>query len=269
MEQPIYVIGHKNPDTDSICAALSLAELKRQLGQNAVAARIGHVNPETKFVLEKAGMEPPPHISTAKSTLAEIEIDKAVTVDKGATLRKGWDLLIENDAKTLYATDETGNYSGLVTLGDISKIQMQDLNITRDLLKDTPVENFQAALRGTILLEGTRELSGEVRIADKKMMDRNLEGAIMVLNDHEDSMIKSMAKGAAMILIAENFVPNDYILDMARNMGVTLISTPYNLMKIIQMVYRAIPIESIMSASLRTWSSFPGTNFWRMWSGKC
>lgn len=246
MEQPIYVIGHKNPDTDSICAALSLAELKRQLGQNAVAARIGHVNPETKFVLEKAGMEPPLHINTAKSTLAEIEIDQAVTVDKGATLRRGWDLLIENDAKTLYATDSEGNYSGLVTLGDISKIQMQDLNITRDLLKDTPVENFRAALRGTILLEGTRPLSGEVRIADKKMMDRNLEGAIMVLNDHEDSMIKSMAKGAAMILIAENFVPNDYIIDMARNMGVTLITTPYNLMKIVQMVYRSIPIESIM-----------------------
>ena len=90
-------------------------------------------------------------------------------------------------------------------------------------------------------------MSGEVRIADKKLMDRDLNGAIMVLNDHEDSMIKSMAKGCAMILIAENFVPNEYIIAMAKQMGVTLINTSYNVMKIIQMVYRAIPVSLIMT----------------------
>jgi manganese-dependent inorganic pyrophosphatase len=246
MDQPVYIIGHKNPDTDSICASLALAELKQKLGVNAVAARIGHVNPETKFILEKTGVQAPVLMDTAKNTLGEIEIDDAITVDQGDTLRHAWDLLIENNAKTLFAMDKEGNYSGLVTLGDISKVQMQDLNITKELLKDTPIENLRAALKGEILLEGQRKRSGEVRIADKKMMDRNLEGAIMVLNDHEDSMIKSMAKGCAVILIAENFVPNDYIIDMARNMGVTLINTPYNLMKIIQMVYRSIPVESIM-----------------------
>lgn len=78
-------------------------------------------------------------------------------------------------------------------------------------------------------------------------MDRDLTGAIMVLNDHEDDMIKAMAKGAAVIVIAEDFVPNDYIFEMARTMGVTLITTPYNLMKIIQMIYRAIPAELIMT----------------------
>lgn len=246
MESPVYVIGHKNPDTDSICGALALAALKRALGQNVVAARIGHVNPETAFILKKVGVEPPVHINTAKNTLSEIEIDEAVTIDADDTLRHAWDQLIENNAKTLFVQGDQGNYEGLVTLGDISKVQMQDLNITRDLLKHTPAENLCSALKGRILLKGDRPLSGEVRIADKKMMERDLQGAIMVLNDHEDSMIKSMAKGASVILIAENFVPNDYILDMARNMGVTLINTPYNLMKIIQMVYRSIPVRSIM-----------------------
>ena len=246
MESPVYVIGHKNPDTDSICGALALAALKRELGQNVLAARLGHVNPETTFILNKVGVEPPLHINTAKNTLSEIEIDDAITVDEGDTLRAGWDQLIEHNAKTLYCIDKDNNYKGLVTLGDISKVQMQDLNITKELLKDTPIENLRKVVKGKTLLEGTRPLSGEVRIADKKMMERDLKGAIMVLSDHEDSMIKSMAKGCSVILIAENFVPNDYILDMARNMGVTLINTPYNTMKIIQMVYRAIPVSSIM-----------------------
>ena len=247
MQQPIYVIGHKNPDTDSICGAIALAKLKQAQGINAIPARIGHLNPETEYILNKVGVTPPIHISTAKSTLSEIEIDEAYTVGTHDTLRTGWDVLIENNAKTLYIIDENDEYKGLVTLGDISKIQMQDLNITRELLKETPIENFQKALKGKILLEGNKPLNGEVRIADKKLMDRDLKGAIMVLNDHEDSMIKSMAKGCAMILIAENFVPNDYIIEMARQMGVTLINTPYNIMKIIQMVYRAIPVSLIMT----------------------
>ena len=82
MSLPIYVIGHKHPDTDSICSALALAELKQKLGFNAVAGRLGHVNPETKFILEKLNVEPPHYLTTAKSTLEEIDIDKAVIVHK-------------------------------------------------------------------------------------------------------------------------------------------------------------------------------------------
>ena len=135
----------------------------------------------------------------------------------------------------------------MVTLGDVSKIQMQDLNITSELLKETPLENLVASVKGSFILKGNLERSGFVRIADKRLMDRDLKGAIMVLNDHEDSMIKSMAKGCAVIVVAENFVPNSYIIEMAKQMGVTLISTSYNIMKIIQMIYRSIPVELIMT----------------------
>lgn len=247
MQSPIYVIGHKNPDTDSICGAIALAALKQAQGINAIPARLGHLNPETQFILNKVGVEAPVHLNTAKNTIAEIEIDEAYTMNEDDTLRQAWDILIEHNAKTLYIVDDNDNYKGLVTLGDISKIQMQDLNITRELLKKTPIENFRRAMKGTILLEGSSKLNGEVRIADKKMMERDLNGAIMVLNDHEDAMIKSMAKGCAMIIIAENFIPNDYIIAMAKQLGVTLISTQYNIMKIIQMVYRAIPAKLIMN----------------------
>lgn len=247
MAQPIYVIGHKRPDTDSICAAIALANLKRELGENCVAARLGHLNPETEYILKKVGVEPPIRLTTAKNSLEEIEIDDAILVNRMETLRYGWDLLMENDAKTIYVVDDEGDFAGIVTLAEISKVQMQDLNLTRELLKDTPTINLRDVVHGKILYEGNRPKSGDVRISDKKMMDRDLEGAIMVLNDHEDNMIKAMAKGAAVIIIAEDFVPNSYIFEMAKSMGVTLINTPYNLMKIIQMIYRSIPVEFIMT----------------------
>ena len=247
MNQPIYVIGHKRPDTDSVCGAITLAALKQKLGENVVPARLGHLNPETKYILKKVGVPTPVRLTTAKNALEEIEIDEAILINRLDTLRYGWDLMLDNNTKTIYVLDDNGDFIGMVTLADISKVQMQDLNITRNLLKDTPEENLRDVVHGKILYRGDRKKSGDVRISDKKMMERDLTGAIMVLNDHEDDMIKSMARGAAVIIIAENFVPNDYIFEMAKAMGVTLISTPYNLMKIIQMIYRAIPVEFIMT----------------------
>ena len=76
MQSPIYVIGHKNPDTDSICGAIALAALKQAQGINAIPARLGHLNPETQFILNKVGVEAPVHLNTAKNTIAEIEIDR-------------------------------------------------------------------------------------------------------------------------------------------------------------------------------------------------
>ncbi|MBB5182941.1 putative manganese-dependent inorganic diphosphatase [Catenisphaera adipataccumulans] len=247
MSLPIYVIGHKNPDTDSICSALALAELKQRLGVDAVAARLGHANPETKFILNKLNLDLPFYLTSAKCTLQEIDIDEAVTIHDGETIRSAWDLCMEKSVKTLYVIDDEDKYIGMATLGDISKVQMQDLNITKDLLKQTPLENLAKVVKGKILYEGTNERSGYVRISDKRLMERDLEGAIMVLSDHEDEMIKSMGRGCAVIVIAENYVPADYIIEMAKSEGVTLINTPYNTMKIIQMIYRAIPVRLIMT----------------------
>lgn len=247
MSLPIYVIGHKHPDTDSICSALALAELKQKLGFNAVAGRLGHVNPETKFILEKLNVEPPHYLTTAKSTLEEIDIDKAVIVHKSETIRTAWDLCLEHHVKTLYVVDDDGNYMGIVTIGEISKVQMQDLLLTKELLMKTPKENLRKVVKGEFLYEGDKSLSGFVRTSDKRLMERDLEGNIMVLEDHEDEMIKCMGKECSVIIIAENFVPNDYIIEMAKQKGVTLISTPYNTMKIIQMIYRSVPVELIMT----------------------
>ncbi len=247
MSLPIYVIGHKNPDTDSICSALALAELKQRLGINAVAGRLGHVNPETKFILNKLNLESPVYLTTANCTLDEIEIDQAVTIQEDDTIRNGWDLCMNHHVKALYVLNKEGEYTGMVTIGDISTVQMQELDITSQLLKQTPLDNLCKVVKGHFIFEGDKERSGFVRISDKRLMDRDLEGAIMVLGDHEDEMIKSMGRGCAVIVIAENYVPNDYIIEMAKSQNCTLISTPYNLMKIIQMIYRSIPAHLIMT----------------------
>ena len=247
MPLPIYIIGHKHPDTDSICSALALAELKQKLGYNAVAGRLGHLNPETRFILDKVNVDPPHYLTTAKSTLEEIDIDRAIMIRHNETIRTAWDYCLEHHVKTLYVVDDDDNYMGVVTIGEVSKVQMQDLMLTKDLLMETPKDNLRKVVKGEFLCEGDKPLSGFVRTSDKRLMERDIEGNIMVLEDHEDEMIRCMGKDCSVIVIAENFEPNDYIIDMAKQKGVTLIKTPYNMMKIIQMIYRSIPVSLIMT----------------------
>lgn len=249
MSLPIYIIGHKNPDSDSICSALALAELKQAQGINAIAARLGRVNPETKFILEKVGIDAPEYLSTAKLMLSEIDIDEAKMVNQNEIIRSCWDTSQEKNTKTLYVMDDNDEFIGIATMWEMARIQMQDLETTARLLKLASIENLCDSVRGTVISEGTHERSGYVRIADKKMMERDLTGAIMVLGDSEDAMFKCIAKGCSVIVIAENYVPDDLIISIAKDRGVTLINTPYNIMKIIQMIYRAIPIKAIMTPS--------------------
>lgn len=247
MKNTIYITGHKNPDSDSICAALSYAYLKNQLGVDAKACRLGKINTETAFILDKVKMEAPEHITSAKATLKEIEIDPVIKVNENDTLRKVWDVCLEHKIRSIFVTDDDDNFKGLTTVSEISAVQMQDLNITKFLLMQTPISNIVAALKGEIIVEGTLPRSGFVRIFDKKMMERDLQGTIMVLSDNEDAMIKCMNKGCAVICISENFVPGQFTIRMAQELGVTLITTPYNVMKILQMIYRSIPVRLIMT----------------------
>lgn len=247
MPNTIYITGHKNPDSDSICAAIAYAYLKNQLNIKAKSCRLGKINKETEFILNKFKVKEPELISSAKATLKEISMDPAIQVNPEATIRHVWDLCLEHNTKTIYIVNDKEELIGLTTMSDVSKIQMQDLNITKDVLKETPLENLVASLKGDFITKGTLSRSGYVRIFDKKMMERDLTGAIMALSDNEDSMIKCMSKGCAVIAVSEGFIPSDFIIRMAKEMGVTLITTPYNIMKILQMIYRSIPVGLIMS----------------------
>ena len=247
MKDIIYISGHKNPDTDSISSAIAYAYLKNELGIQAKACRLGKINNESRFVLDKFQLEEPDLITSAKAALRDIDLDTAVQVDTNTTLRRVWDLCLEYNTHTVYVINDEKELIGLTTLSDISKIQMQDLNITKDLLKETPLINLVHSLKGDFIYEGTMDRSGFVRIADKKLMERDIVGNIMILSDNDDIMLTCMEKGCAVIAIAESYIPSDKVIDRAMDLGVTLIRTQYNIMKILQMIYRSIPVGMIMT----------------------
>ena len=101
MKEKVYVVGHKNPDTDSICAALSYANLKQKLGVDAVACRLGPLNEETKFVLKKFDLMNPLLLTDARCQLKDIEMDKPAIVGAKCSMKEAWERLfvLKNKSK--------------------------------------------------------------------------------------------------------------------------------------------------------------------------
>lgn len=125
MKDLIYITGHRNPDSDSICASLGYADLKKQLGfKNIVSGRLGELNNETKFVLDYFNVEAPTLIDTVKTQVSDLDIDKVTPISKDLSLKKAWTIMEENNVKTLPVQDEEGKLIGLAALANISSTYM-------------------------------------------------------------------------------------------------------------------------------------------------
>ena len=119
------VIGHKNPDTDSICSAICYAELKHRTdGKEYLPARAGQINEETQFVLNYFGEEAPELIENVKTQVRDIEIRKTPSVSKGLSLKKAWNMMQEANVVTIPVVTRRGTLEGLITVGDIAKSYM-------------------------------------------------------------------------------------------------------------------------------------------------
>ena len=106
MKKPIYVTGHKNPDSDSICSAIAYSHLKNQLGMNTIPVRLGDLNNESKYILKKFGFDIPQYMHSAKCTLEEIEKDEAILIHKSATMKDALDAIITRKNKGAFVVNE-------------------------------------------------------------------------------------------------------------------------------------------------------------------
>ena len=124
---PVFVIGHRNPDTDSICSAICYAELKHRLtGEPYIPCRAGHVNTETKFVLERFGVKAPRYIKSFEPCLSDVQYRRIPGIDEEMSLHRAWNYMNENDIQTLAVVDEDRHLKGLLTLSDIARFYMED-----------------------------------------------------------------------------------------------------------------------------------------------
>ena len=141
-KRPIYVVGHKNPDTDAIVSAIAYAEYKRQLGVNAVAARIGSVSGETEYLLDRFGFDDPMMLFTAKSILREIDMDKAALADRDMTMKEALDKVIKLKNRGLIVVDRKKRLEGIVTLDDLTYMWTKTDEELSSIIRTIEVDNI-------------------------------------------------------------------------------------------------------------------------------
>ena len=181
------VIGHKNPDTDSICSAICYARYKEKMtGGTYIAGRAGNINPETQFVLDYFKVEAPELVKSVRTQVKDIEVRQTRGVDKNISLRKAWDLMQELNVVTLPAVNRADRLEGLITVGDITRSYMNVYDSTILSKAKTRYSNI------------VETLEGELIVGDKKgYFDR---GKVLIAAANPDIMESFIEKGDLVIL---------------------------------------------------------------------
>ncbi len=249
---PVYVIGHKNPDTDSICSAIAYAELKNRLhGGGFYAARAGQINQETQYILTFFQASAPLYIEDVMTEVRDIEIRKTKGVSGDISLKKAWNMMRELDVVTLPITTEEGRLSGLITIGDIATAYMDVYDNCILSTAGTSYKNILETLEGEMLI-GDKDAvytKGEVIIAAANpdvMEDYIHKGDMVILGNRYESQLCAIEMGAACIIVCMNAKVSKTIQKLAIEQGCSIIVTPYDTFTVARMINQSMPIEYFM-----------------------
>ena len=249
MQEPIYITGHKNPDTDSICASLAYAHLKQMFGENAVACRIGDINLETQFILDKFGVEPPILLETAKSRIRDIEFDQAIFVHPEDTIAKAWDEVINTKNKSIVIVDEEERLLGVASMSALSNIMMLDCTNIRILLSQTPLNNISSVIDGLILNDtGNFKCNGRVIIpvTEEELTANEYKNTIVLVGDDVYVQQKMIESGVGCLVVVNNHYISDEMLALAIKNNICVIKTELDVIHVARRIYLSIPIRLIM-----------------------
>jgi manganese-dependent inorganic pyrophosphatase len=251
----IHVTGHKHPDTDSICSALAYANLKRKQGLDAIACRLGEVNHETRYILNRFGFEEPMVLNDARMTLSEIDLDEPVTISPETTIFEAWQI-IQDEKKALVVVDQDQRVLGFVTNSDLSSIAMGDTAKSIELLQKTPISYIAQTLRGTLVYEPEHpRLNGKVSIiavAEHKLENYELSDRTVILGNDTEAQLQAIEKDAACLVVVWSEKINESVIALAKEKGCAIIISGHGTLNTLRYLYYSTPVRFIMSTDLLT-----------------
>ena len=253
MTRPVDIIGHKNPDTDSICSALAYAYLKNTLeGGGYIAARAGQLNQETQYVLNFFQAEAPVYVADVMTQVKDIEIRKTEGVQSNLSLKQAWNLMRRIGAVTLPITKEQ-KIEGLITIGDIATSYMDVLDSKILAQANTQYSNIIDTLEGTILVGSAEDYynKGKVLIAAANpdlMEDYIEEGDLVILGNRYESQLCAIEMRAGCIIVCEGAKVSMTIKKLAQEHHCVVISTPHDTFTAARLINQSMPIRYFMKS---------------------
>ena len=263
MSENVYVSGHKNPDTDSICSAIAYSYLLNATNKyNAVPVRLGEVNRETEYVLKRFGVEHPVLLKTVKQKVEDLNYDKVTVFSKDLTLKTAWFLLKQQNLKSAPILDEHGQLLGLLSTSNIIEGYMDQWD--SEVLKKakTPVENVIDTLEANVIYlnEALKVINGDIHIAAmsgneaKKRIHEN--DVVIVGGDRSDDLEELISVKPSLIILTGSLTSNEHVVNKCKEQGISIVSTPFNTYQTSQQIVQAVPVEYVMiKGDIKTFST--------------
>lgn len=250
----IYVIGHKKPDSDSIVSAIAYAYLLNQCGKKAVAGRLGDINEETAYLLDRFGYEEPVLIEDARVRLSEIELKQADHILPDTTIFEAKEIMNQKQARILGVLDQDQKLLGVVTRSDLALLGMGDTALGIDLLKETPIELMAKTIEGKIIYKADEHhVNGKVSIialCKTKLERYEIRDRIVIIGDDPQGQKESIEKGAGILIAVWTDHIEEGVLKAAREHNCSIIISGIGSMNTSRYLYFSIPVKLIMQKKI-------------------
>ncbi|CAK7026950.1 putative manganese-dependent inorganic diphosphatase [Tissierella sp.] len=253
MKETIYITGHKNPDSDSICAALAYAEYKNGNGDvNAIPVRLGKINRETKFILEYFGVDAPILLETVRLSVEDLDFDKIASISPDISLRMALELMKKNNLNSLPVIDGNEQLAGIVTISDIigAYIDVWDNGILGK--SDTSIDNIIDTLSAKIITiaDKTKPLTGKLLVLamEPKSVGKYIEeNDIVICGDRKDAQELAINSNISLMIVTGDVKVDEEIINLGKEKGITIISTPHDTFTTSRLITQSVPISHVMS----------------------
>lgn len=242
----VYVIGHKNPDTDSVVSAIAYASLRNALGgDHYIPARYGHLNTETAFLLERFGFPSPLYLRNVRTQVSDIDYDTPPVLGSTVPVSYAWQVLHDDNNRIsgLPVIDDNEQLYGLVTAGSLAENDMRSVN--DPVVSSIPVYNLLSALDGHIINADDNiidDISGEVMIAlpgDYMQIKKN---SIVLCGDQPDVAEQALEAGASCLIFCAASLGEKY---RNRSSSTCMIICPYDAYRAARLIFQSVPISRI------------------------
>ncbi len=254
-ERPVWVIGHKNPDTDSICSAIAYAYFKNQTDEgNYIPKKAGSVSAETAYVLDRFGVEEPETVSDVCTEIKDIDYREAKGISKHLSLRKAWSLMTDNDVSLLSVVDKSNFLKGIIVRGDIAKSYMNVYG--SDVLGKTRTQysNIIETLNGELLSGNSHAyfLNGRVVVPSGSVDVDKLElqeDDLIICGDGSDRIMEMLDTNPSCVVVTNNNIPSEEVQKKAEEIQCVLLTTEYDTFTAARLINQSIPVGQFMTDS--------------------
>lgn len=248
----IYVVGHKNPDTDSICSAIAYANLKRQItGGEYSARRAGQINEETQYVLRKFKVDAPRLLSDVKLQVKDLDIHKITGVEPGVSIKETWETMKSQSVKTIPVLKD-GELTGLISTGDVAKSYMDVYDNTILAKARTQYRNIVRTLDGELVTgnEHGYFVKGKVAVGASTtdtMAEFIEKDDLVILGNRYESLACAVEINASCLVVCHGAEVPEELIRKAEEQSIVIIKTPHDTFTAARLINQSIPVKYFMT----------------------